>query len=74
MVSHISIDTWQTLIEFDQIKEATVQHFHQLYSKPDEDIYDGVEEMLEHIPHSITSRENEELLKKVIEEQIARVV
>jgi hypothetical protein len=55
-------------------KEATRQHFQDLYTMEEEEDKENTREMLEHIPSLITEEERTILLHKIEEEEIAQVV
>jgi hypothetical protein len=59
----------QIIENFNQIKLAASQHFADLYSQRNQEENEiATQEMLEHIPQSITTEDNELLTQEITEE------
>jgi hypothetical protein len=65
----------QRLDNFEQVKEATSQHFETLYQQPNEEgLNEDIQVMLNNIPNIVSEHDNSQLVKEIIEEEIAKAV
>lgn len=61
----------ETVIEYPQIKEASIRHFSNLYMESG--IYkENVQYMLKHIPYKVTQEDNDSTIKPITEEEMKK--
>jgi hypothetical protein len=74
-VTSITSNTGQQLDTFDQVKEEAFHHFNNLYQQPSsEETNADVLDMLANIPSVVSEHENNQLVKDITEEEIAKAV
>jgi hypothetical protein len=74
-VISILSNTGQRLDTFEQVKEATSQHFESLYLQPnDEGSNEDIQAMLDNIPNIVSEHDNNQLVKEITEEEIVKAV
>jgi hypothetical protein len=59
---------------FEEIKTKATSHFKTLYTQDGEDNKVKRINFMEHIPRTITEQDNQDLIKKIIEEEVREVV
>jgi len=74
-VTSITSKIGKQIETFDQVKEEAFHHFNSLYQQPSsEETNADVLDMLSNIPSVVSEHENNQLVKDIIEEEIAKVV
>jgi hypothetical protein len=73
-ISEITTNDGKLCKGIDQIKDVVVSHFHQLYSKENDDNEEGNKEFLKNIPALVTKEDNTALLSPTNEEEISKII
>jgi hypothetical protein len=74
-VTSIISNTGQQLDTFDQVKDEAFHHFNNLYQQPSsEGTNADTLDMLANIPSIVSEHENNQLIKDITEEEIAKAV
>jgi hypothetical protein len=73
-VKEVVLDYGTKILDFEALKEATMKHFHSLFTHQSKANPKNEVDLIEHIPTMITNEENSELTRPIEEDEIKNVI